>query len=67
MICECGDHAWAPISKGYVVLVSPEDAHLLEKKWHAAVDKGCLVYVRRNLPRRPEDKARDVLRKFIGR
>ena len=28
-ICECGDHAWARMTGGYVVLVSPEDAHFL--------------------------------------
>lgn len=55
MICECGDHAWAPISKGHVVLVSPEDAYLLEKKWHATISRGSTVYARRNIPRRPED------------
>lgn len=27
--CECMDHAWAPVTKGFVTLVSPEDADLL--------------------------------------
>ncbi len=33
-ICECGDHAWADITRGYVVLVSPEDAALIRgRRW----------------------------------
>jgi len=33
--CECGDHAWAPLTRGFVTLVSPEDIDLLRVKWHA--------------------------------
>jgi hypothetical protein len=29
-ICECGDHAWAVCTRGYVALVSPEDADLIK-------------------------------------
>jgi hypothetical protein len=36
-LCECGLHAWAVLTRGYVTFVSPEDAHLLTtRKWHAA-------------------------------
>jgi hypothetical protein len=36
-LCECGEHAWAVLTKGYVTFVSPEDAYLLgEANWHAA-------------------------------
>lgn len=33
--CECGDHAFAALTRGYVALVSPEDVHLLLWKWNA--------------------------------
>jgi AP2 domain len=34
--CQCGDHAWTALTLGYVTLVSPQDAHLLEKRaWRA--------------------------------
>lgn len=35
-ICECGNHAWTNLSKGYVTLVSPEDAHLLLLRAYSA-------------------------------
>ena len=50
MICDCGNHAWAPLTRGFVVLVSPEDAHLLSKKWCAVKARGLTHYARRNLP-----------------
>jgi hypothetical protein len=31
-VCNCGDHAWTSITKGHVTLVSPEDAHFLERR-----------------------------------
>lgn len=37
--CQCGDHAWVALTRGYVTLVSPEDAHFLqERPWCAIVD-----------------------------
>lgn len=33
-LCACGDHAFAAITGGVSVLVSPEDMHLLVLKWH---------------------------------
>ena len=33
--CECGDHAFTPVTRGYVALVSPEDAYLFDAyTWH---------------------------------
>jgi hypothetical protein len=38
--CECGDHAFAPLTKGFVALVSPEDAYLLlERCWRVHIGK----------------------------
>jgi len=38
-ICECGEHAWAVLTKGYVTFVSPQDAHFLsEANWYAFID-----------------------------
>ena len=43
--CMCGNHAWCNTTKGYVTLVSPQDAGLLkERSWCAAVRQSC-VYV----------------------
>jgi hypothetical protein len=33
--CECGDHAWAALTRGFVTLVSVDDSDLLRVKWHA--------------------------------
>lgn len=37
--CECGNHAFAPIGRGFVTLVSPQDASLLDRKWHTTIDR----------------------------
>lgn len=37
--CECGDHVWAPLTQGYVTLVSPEDAGLLDEVWCASINR----------------------------
>lgn len=35
-VCECGDHAFAELTRGYVGLLSPEDKHLFEQySWNA--------------------------------
>lgn len=34
-VCECGDHVWKPITKGYVVLVDPDDSDLIRGGIHA--------------------------------
>ncbi len=33
MICECGNHAWAPLTRGHITLVDPEDVGYLKQKW----------------------------------
>lgn len=44
-LCACGDHAFAPITGGFVTLVDPEDAHLLDAHcWHVRTDPGNSVY-----------------------
>jgi AP2 domain/HNH endonuclease len=36
-VCQCGDHAWTALTRGYVTLVSPQDAYLLkDRAWTAA-------------------------------
>lgn len=32
-ICDCGNHAFAPLGRGYVALVSPEDVAVLSARW----------------------------------
>lgn len=37
-ICECGNHAWAPLTLGHTTLVDVDHAHLLEMySWSASV------------------------------
>ncbi len=38
--CECGGHAWAPLTRGFVTLVSVVDAWTLRAKWHAHKSDG---------------------------
>lgn len=39
-LCHCGDHAFAAATKGVVVLVSPQDTHvLLESCWKTHVNR----------------------------
>lgn len=35
-LCRCGDHYWVPLTRGYITMVSPEDADLLSaSNWWA--------------------------------
>jgi hypothetical protein len=46
-LCACGKHAWAVLTKGFVTLVSPEDARFLkEGNWHANTNDERLIYAR---------------------
>lgn len=45
--CECGDHSWSALTRGFVTLVSPEDAGFLDLKWHAFVNQAGNVYASR--------------------
>lgn len=48
-LCACGAHVWAHLSRGYVTIVSPEDAsHLVDQSWHAMITRGGHVYARRS-------------------
>ena len=38
--CECGNHNWAPLTKGFVTMVSPEFSHLLEPVNWVALKSG---------------------------
>lgn len=49
--CHCGDHAWAILTRGFVTLVSPTDAPLLEERWYAFVNQAGNVYAGRSFPR----------------
>jgi hypothetical protein len=38
--CECGEHCWSILTRGYVAFVSPEDAHHLQGgKWYAIEER----------------------------
>lgn len=40
-VCECGDHAFTALTRGFVVLVDPDDiAIIAERPWCARPDKG---------------------------
>jgi len=47
--CACGDHAFVALGRGYVVLVSPEDAEILAHHWSLQF-KGRRVSALRNPP-----------------
>lgn len=59
-LCHCGDHAFAYLTRGYVTLVSPEDAALLATKWWASV-RDRTVYAMRT-----EDGRNLRLHRLIG-
>ena len=48
-LCVCGDHAWVPITRGYVALVSAADIALLSKRNWTANPRDGKVYVRRGI------------------
>jgi hypothetical protein len=44
-LCECGDHAWTPLTRGYCTLVSPfDDVFLRDGSWYAFVNQSGNVY-----------------------
>ncbi len=46
--CACGEHVWALLTKGYVTLVAPEDAHIVRSHaFQARVQRG-VVYAMRS-------------------
>jgi hypothetical protein len=47
--CHCGDHWWTKLTKGFVTMVSPEDARLIQDHiWTAQTAGSRLVYVSRH-------------------
>lgn len=44
-LCDCGEHAWAVLTQGFVAFVSPQDALFLsEAMWHVLISSDKLVY-----------------------
>lgn len=66
VVCECGDHAFSGIGRGFVTLTSPEDAHLLARPWHACVSNGGkYVIARGGLPRTGGSRGKVLLARQI--
>lgn len=42
--CNCGDHAWTVLTRGYATMVSVEDAHFLQERAWCAEVAGRKVY-----------------------
>jgi hypothetical protein len=65
-ICECGDHCFSKITKGYTVIVSPEDAKLLDRnKWSSKTDKHS-VYAQRSALGKTVRLHREIMRPPVG-
>lgn len=47
--CACSNHAWGTLTRGYVVLVSPEDARFLEANWYAFINPAGNVYAAKKM------------------
>ena len=55
-LCICGDHAWTPLTRGHITLVSPQDAHLLQNQFWCAHEvkqktyaKSAIGFLHRNI------------------
>lgn len=49
-VCACGDHAFVPLTKGFVALIDPEFAPLVGQwQWHARWSRGASWYARRTI------------------
>lgn len=60
-VCSCGDHAFKPLTKGFVALVSTQDVALLDAhSWWASIGKNT-VYVRRSLGRTTTSLHRGII------
>ena len=47
--CECGDHAFASLTQGFVTLVSPDDvATVGDRNWNAFSSTGSVYYAQRH-------------------
>lgn len=45
--CECGDHVFVALTKGYTTMVSPQDAQILTDLWFATVTPRAVRVARR--------------------
>ena len=50
-LCQCGDHAFVSLTKGYMTMVSPEDMATLGAHYWQAHVKPRTIYATRNVPR----------------
>lgn len=49
-VCACGDHAFVPLTKGFVAIIDPEFAPLVGLwQWHARKSRGTSWYARRTI------------------
>jgi hypothetical protein len=48
-VCECGNHAWCRLTRGYVALVSPEDADTIKTKAYHAKETANGIYASRGV------------------
>lgn len=65
-VCECGDHAWIPLNRGFATIVSPEDAAILDEGgWYASVNYRGYVTVRKNMPRANGRRLGEILHRRI--
>lgn len=51
--CRCGNHWWAKLTKGFVTMVSPQDASLLQDQvWTALIRRSMsVIYAKRGIPK----------------
>lgn len=45
--CDCNDHAWGILTRGYITLVSPVDVFCLEYHWYAFINQSGNIYAAR--------------------
>ncbi|KAB0573417.1 HNH endonuclease [Brucella pituitosa] len=65
-ICECGNHCFSEITKGYTVIVSPEDAKFLDRnRWSSKIDKHS-VYAQRSALGKTVRLHREIMRPTAG-
>jgi hypothetical protein len=65
IVCDCGDHAFVAITRGFTTMVSPEDVSLLERKWYAQVYHTGRYRVRRDF-RKPGSGTRKLSRENLA-
>lgn len=43
--CHCGDHIWTNLTKGFVLMISPEDEEILDHNWSLGFSRKARLYV----------------------